>query len=43
VREIFENLWEVEADLRVITTNSDVNRDGAAVMGRGCACEARSA
>ena len=41
MREIFGNLWEVDADLRVITTNGDVDRFGAAVMGRGCAKEAR--
>ena len=41
MREIFGNLWEVDADLRVITTNPIVNRDGAAVMGRGCAREAK--
>lgn len=41
MKEVAANLWEVEADLRVITTNPDTNRDGAAVMGRGCAREAR--
>ena len=40
--EIFGDLWEVEADLRVITTNGIVNGAGAAVMGRGCAREAKS-
>lgn len=40
MKEIFGNLWDVEADLRVITTNGDVNGKGAAVMGRGCAREA---
>lgn len=39
--EIFGDLWEVDADLRAITTNGDVNRFGAAIMGRGCAREAR--
>lgn len=40
-KEITGNLWEVEADLRVITTNGTTRKDGAAVMGRGCAREAR--
>ncbi len=39
--EIFGDLWEVEADLRVVTTNPVVNGAGAAVMGRGCAREAK--
>ena len=42
MREVFGNLWEVEADLRVITTNGAVRRDGACVMGRGCALEAKN-
>ena len=41
MREIFGNLWQVEADLRVVSTNSIVNARGQAVMGRGCAREAR--
>ena len=40
--EIFGDLWEVEADLRVITTNPIVNGSGTAVMGRGCALQAKS-
>jgi hypothetical protein len=35
------DLWEVPADLRVISTNGAVRKDGAAVMGRGCARQAR--
>lgn len=35
------DLWVVEADLRVITTNPIVNRHEQAVMGRGCAKEAK--
>jgi len=40
MREICQDLWTVAADIRVITTNSTVRRDGRAVMGRGCAWEA---
>jgi hypothetical protein len=35
------NLWDVVADAFVITTNLSVRHDGAAVMGRGCALEAK--
>lgn len=41
------NLWTFEPDhaqgrlLRCITTNGDTRRDGAAIMGRGCAAEAK--
>lgn len=41
MRELYGNLWEVPCDLRVITTNGCVNGSGAAVMGRGCAREAK--
>jgi hypothetical protein len=34
------DLWTVPADVRVITTNGTVRRDGRAVMGRGCARQA---
>lgn len=34
------DLWELQADATVITTNGDVNSNGRAVMGRGCALEA---
>jgi hypothetical protein len=34
------DLWTVDAQARVITTNGYVRRDGALVMGRGCAKEA---
>ena len=40
--EITGNLWEVGADLRVVTTNGIVRSDGACVMGRGCALEAKT-
>ena len=41
MREAEGNLWEMPCDLRVITTNPIVNRRGEAVMGRGCAREAK--
>ena len=41
MKEIQGNLWNVECDLRVLTTNGIVRRDGACVMGRGCAYEAK--
>lgn len=34
------DLWRHPAQLRCITTNAQTRRDGAAVMGRGCAREA---
>ena len=40
MREVTGNLWTYPADFRVITTNGVVRRDGACVMGRGCAREA---
>lgn len=39
--ELVANLWAVDADARVITTNATLRNDGAAVMGRGCALEAK--
>ncbi len=42
MKEMKADLWEVEADLRVITTNPVVNARGQAVMGRGCALEAKT-
>lgn len=41
MKEARMNLWKTEADLRVITTNPVVDQHGAAVMGRGCAREAK--
>jgi hypothetical protein len=35
------DLWQVGIDTVVITTNGFVKKDGRAVMGRGCAREAR--
>lgn len=38
--EVTGNLWTYPADVRVITTNGFVKKDGTCVMGRGCALEA---
>lgn len=40
--EVVGNLWEYGPPdaVRVITTNGTIRKDGAAVMGRGCAAEA---
>lgn len=40
--EVRGNLWTYPADWRAITTNGMVRKDGCAVMGRGCALEAKS-
>ena len=37
------NLWTYPADVRIITTNGFVKKNGRAVMGRGCAKEALDA
>ncbi len=42
MREAHGNLWEIRCDLRVVTTNGDVNALNQAVMGRGCAREAKA-
>src|SRR5262245_54818868 len=34
------DLWSIESEWKVITTNGFVKKDGKAVMGRGCAQEA---
>ena len=39
--EVTGNLWEYPADVRVITTNGAIRKDGQCVMGRGCAREAK--
>jgi hypothetical protein len=39
--EVVGNLWTYPADFRVITTNGATRGDGLAVMGRGCALEAK--
>lgn len=38
--EIVGNMWDIECDALCITTNGTVRKDGACVMGRGCAREA---
>ena len=38
--EVVGDLWTYPADFRVITTNGTVKRNGAAVLGRGCAKQA---
>lgn len=40
MREEFADLWDVEADVRCITTNGTVIWDGQNIMGGGCALEA---
>ncbi len=39
--EVVGNLWAYPADVRVITTNGTVKKNGECVMGRGCAAEAK--
>lgn len=41
-QEITGNLWDYPAQVRVVTTNGTVRRDGKAVMGAGCAGECAS-
>jgi hypothetical protein len=40
MKEVTGNLWTYPADVRVITTNGTVKKNGECVMGRGCALEA---
>jgi len=40
--EVEIDLWEVEADVRCITTNGTVTENGENIMGGGCAYEASS-
>lgn len=42
MNEYFGDIWTTDCDLRVITTNGDVNRFGEAVMGRGVAKQAKA-
>ena len=39
--EITGNLWDQKADAICVTTNGSVRKDGKAVMGRGCALQAK--
>ena len=39
--EVTGDLWSYHADVRCITTNGDTNSYGEAVMGRGCALQAK--
>lgn len=39
--EVVGDLWTYPADVRVITTNGTVKKNGECVMGRGCAAEAK--
>lgn len=41
MREISGDLWEEEADAKVITTNAATNSRGHAVMGRGVALQCK--
>ena len=41
MKEVTGDLWTIKADARVIPTNGTVRRDGAAVMGRGVALQAK--
>ena len=38
--EVTGNLWSFPANVRVITANGSVKKNGECVMGRGCALEA---
>ena len=41
MKEIKGNLFDQKVDVICITTNGSVKKDGRAVMGRGCALEAK--
>jgi hypothetical protein len=40
MKEVKGNLWTYPADVRVITTNGTIKKNGECVMGQGCALEA---
>jgi hypothetical protein len=42
VIEVRGNIWVYEADVKCITTNGYVRKDGAAVMGRGVALQCKT-
>lgn len=41
MREAFGNIWDMQGDTIVITTNGTVKKNGECVMGRGIALEAK--
>jgi hypothetical protein len=41
MREFAGDMWRLRGDAYVITTNFSMRKDGHAVMGRGCALEAK--
>ena len=41
MKEVNDNLWNTRADAIVITTNGATRKDGAAIMGRGVALQAK--
>lgn len=41
MREEVGDLWKLPADVRCVTTNGDINTKGRAIMGSGCALEAK--
>ena len=40
MKEVFGDFWDYPADVKCITTNGSIRRDGLAVMGRGIAYQA---
>lgn len=42
MKEYSDDLWKHHGDVKVITTNGDINARGLAVMGRGVALQSRS-
>ena len=42
MKEVNGDLWDASADVIVITTNGATRKDGAAIMGRGVALQAKS-
>ncbi|MFH1547674.1 MAG: ADP-ribose-binding protein, partial [bacterium] len=41
VKTQYGNLWKIQSDYKVVTTNGFVKKNGAAVMGRGVALQAK--
>lgn len=42
MKELNGDLWRTPADVRIITTNGTIKKDGRAVMGKGCADQAKN-